>query len=127
MYRKRRSWPMVTAGSTAVWNGRTLNANTYFRNQANLPRPFVNANQFAGSFGGPIKKDKAFFFFDYEGLYLAIPVVNPANVPTPAFENAVIGNLNATGMSSSVPFYNTMFGLYNGVSRAGAVPVPGST
>src|SRR5579864_5050317 len=109
------------------WNGDSLNANNYFLNQGGTPRPFVNANQFAGSFGGPIKKDKAFFFFDYEGLYLAIPVVNPANVPTPAFENAVIGNLNATGMSSSVPFYNTMFGLYNGVSRAGAVPVPGST
>jgi hypothetical protein len=108
------------------WNGDTLNANNYFLNQGGTPRPFVNANQFAGSFGGPIKKDKSFFFFDYEGLYLAIPVVNPANVPTQAFEQAVIGNLNATGMSASVPFYNTMFGLYNGVSQAGAVQVPGS-
>lgn len=109
------------------WNGDALNANNYFLNQSGTARPFVNANQFAGSVGGPIKKDKAFFFFDYEGLYLAIPVPGPANVPTPAFEQAVIGNLNATGMSTSVPFYNTMFGLYNGVSQARAIQVPGST
>lgn len=109
------------------WNGDTLNANNYFFNQNGTARPFVNANQFAGSFGGPIKKDKTFFFFDYEGLYLAIPVPAPANVPTAGFEQAVIGNLNATGMSASVPFYNTMFGLYNGVSQAGAIPIPGDT
>ena len=107
------------------WNGSSLNANNYFLNQQGLPRPFVNANQFAGSVGGPIVKDKSFFFFDYEGVYLAVPVPNSVNVPTPAFESAVIGNLNATGMSASVPFYNTVFGLYNGVSHAGAVPVSG--
>ena len=107
------------------WNGDTLNANNYFLNQGGTPRPFVNANQFAGSIGGPIKKDKAFFFFDYEGIYLAIPVINPANVPTPAFEQAVIGNLNATGMSASVPYYNTMFGLYNGLSQANATQLGG--
>jgi len=107
------------------WNGSLLNANNYFNNQQGQPRPFVNANQFAGSVGGPIVKDKSFFFFDYEGLYLAVPVPNSVNVPTAAFENAVIGSLNATGMSASVPFYNTMFGLYNGVSRAGATAVSG--
>jgi hypothetical protein len=109
------------------WNGDSLNANNYFLNQSGTARPFVNANQFAGSVGGPIKKDKAFFFFDWEGIYLAIPVPAPANVPTAAFEQAVIGNLNATGLSSSVPFYNTMFGLYNGVSQSAATPIPGST
>ena len=43
------------------WNGRTLNANNYFNNQSGTPRPFDNANQWATSFGGPIKKDKTFF------------------------------------------------------------------
>lgn len=108
------------------WNGSILNANNYFRNQSNGlagsqidPRPFVNDNQFAGSFGGPIKKDKAFFFFDVEGLQLAIPSPQSVNLPTPAFQSAVIANLNATGLSASVPFYNTLFGLYNRVSQAG--------
>jgi len=109
------------------WNGDILNANNYFRNQANGlagsqvdPRPFVNANQFAGSIGGPLKKDKAFFFFDVEGLQLAIPSPQSLSVPTPAFQSAVIGNLNTLGLSASVPFYNTIFGLYNRVSQAGA-------
>ena len=61
------------------WNGRALNSNNYFRNQANAvagsqvdPRPFVNANQYAASFGGPIRKNKSFFFVG-EGIRLIIP------------------------------------------------------
>ena len=107
------------------WNGDALNANEYFRNQQGRPRLFANANQFAGSVGGPIKKDKAFFFFDYEGIYLAVPSPGPVNLPTPAFENAVISNLNNTGLSASVPFYQQAFHLYNGVSAAGAAQIPG--
>ena len=109
------------------WNGSALNANQYFNNQTTpqTPRPFVNANQFAGSIGGPIKKDKAFFFFDYEGIYLAIPSPTTINLPTPAFQSAVLNNLNATGLGTSVPFYQHMFGLYNGVSQAGSTVLPG--
>ncbi len=111
------------------WNGDILNANDYFRNQQNAlagsqvaPRTFVNDNQFAGSIGGPIKKDKAFFFFDVEGLQLAIPSPQTLKVPTPAFQSAVLANLAspALGLSQSVPFYQNIFGLYNKVSQAGA-------
>jgi Carboxypeptidase regulatory-like domain len=102
------------------WNGTVLNANEYFRNQAGDPRAPVNANQFAGSFGGPIKRDKAFFFFDYEGIYLAIPSPLPVNVPTPAFQGAVINYLNANGLSASLPFYNQAFAIYNRDSQATA-------
>src|SRR5437870_11859549 len=55
------------------WNGRILNANNWFNNALGTPRPFEIANQWAGSIGGPIKKDKLFFFFDNEGLRLLIP------------------------------------------------------
>jgi hypothetical protein len=109
------------------WNGRALNSNNYFRNQANansgtdnFPRPFVNANQYAASFGGPIKKDKSFFFVDYEGIRLLIPSVVAVNLPTQQFENAVIANLN-TVSPASVPFYSQLFGVWNatpGAARA---------
>ncbi len=106
------------------WNGRTLNANNYFRNQANAvagsqidPRPFVNANQYATSFGGPIRKDKSFFFVDYEGIRLAIPSLFSVNLPTQPFENAVIANLNNVS-PSSVPFYNQLFGIWNAAPGA---------
>jgi len=109
------------------WNGRALNSNNYFRNQANaksgtdnFPRPFVNANQYAASIGGPIRKDKSFFFVDYEGIRLVIPSLFSVNLPTQQFENAVIANLNNVS-PASVPFYNQLFGIWNatpGAARA---------
>jgi hypothetical protein len=106
------------------WNGRALNSNNYFRNQANGiagsqvdPRPFVNANQYATSFGGPIRKDKSFFFVDYEGIRLVIPSLFSVNLPTQAFENAVIANLNNVS-PTSVTFYNQLFGVWNATPGA---------
>ncbi len=43
-------------------------ANDWFNNQAGTPQPFLNQNQFGGSFGGPIRKDKLFFYFNYEAV-----------------------------------------------------------
>jgi hypothetical protein len=99
------------------WNGRALNSNNYFRNQANDPRPFVNANRYAASFGGPIRKNKSFFFVDYEGIRLVIPSLFSVNKPSPAFENAVIQNLNNVS-PSSVPFYQSLFGIWNSAPGA---------
>ena len=106
------------------WNGSALNSNNYFRNQANGlagsnidPRLFVNANQYAASIGGPIKKNKSFFFVDYEGIRLLIPSPTAVNLPTQQFQNAVIANLN-TVSPASVPFYNQLFGVWNGTPGA---------
>jgi hypothetical protein len=101
------------------WNGRAMNANDYFhtnyQDQAlDQPRGFVNANQYAASFGGPIIKNKAFFFWNYEGLRVIIPVSNTnLHAPTQDFQTAVTDNLTATGLAASVPFYNNMFSFYN--------------
>jgi hypothetical protein len=69
------------------WTGRVLDANdwfnTFFQPQQN--RPFANNNQWAASFGGPIKKDKAFFFLDTEGIRYIVPATQTVYTPTPAF------------------------------------------
>jgi hypothetical protein len=44
-----------------------LNANDFFRNRTNQPRPVLKQNQFGFVFGGPIKKDRLFFLGSYQG------------------------------------------------------------
>src|ERR1700722_833942 len=75
------------------WNGSAFNANDWFLNHAGDPKNFSNANQWAGSFGGPIKKDKAFFFFNTEGLRVVVPVSTAVAFPSQAFQTATIANL----------------------------------
>lgn len=99
--------------ATYYWNGRAMDANNFFNNATGTPRPFVNANQWAASVGGPIIKDKAFFFVDQEGVRLLIPTNLQAQIPSPQFENATISNLQNLGLNASVPFYNNVFNLYN--------------
>jgi Carboxypeptidase regulatory-like domain len=75
------------------WNGRAMNANDWFNNQARAPRPFVNNNQYAARLGGPIKKDKAFFFVDYEGLRLINATSSEVIIPSASFLQAVAANV----------------------------------
>ena len=61
---------------------------------------------------------------------MLLPTSTPTSVPTAAFESEVIANLNAAGLSNSVPFYQQMFNLYNsapGASAARDVLAPGAT
>ena len=99
------------------WNGRYWNANNFFNNQAGVARPFDNINQWAASFGGPIVKDKTFFFVDTEGLRIVLPTSNAAFIPTPQFQVATLSNLTARN-PSVVPFFQNMFNLYNNASGA---------
>ena len=71
------------------WNGSAMNAESYLSKAAGNVKPFSNANQWGGDFGGPIKKDKLFFYFNTEGLRVILPSSASVNVPTLAFENAV--------------------------------------
>src|SRR5262249_5537623 len=43
-------------------------ANNWFNNRSHVPTPVLNRSVFGGSIGGPIMKDRAFFFYNYEGL-----------------------------------------------------------
>ena len=58
-----------------------LDANNWFANANHLPKPEERQNDFGGVFGGPIFKDKTFFFFSYEGLRLRQPATQESVVP----------------------------------------------
>jgi hypothetical protein len=44
-----------------------LNANTFFFNATGTPRATLNQNQYGGTVGGPVQRDKTFFFFSFQG------------------------------------------------------------
>ena len=66
-----------------------LDANDWFANANRLPKPAERQNDFGGVLGGPIIKNKTFFFFSYEGLRLRQPQVGLTEVPTLAARQAL--------------------------------------
>jgi len=67
-----------------------LDAKNYFSN--GIPSP-LRRNQFGGTFGGPVMKDRLFFFFNYEGLRQSVSTATTDTVPSP---NARLGWLQCT-------------------------------
>ena len=87
----------------------------------------LKRNQFGGTFGGPIKKDKVFFFMGYQGTFVRQdPVQNPVTLPTPAM---LAGNFNGcVSKPLGAPFVNNQISpsLYSpaALKIAALLPVP---
>ena len=59
-----------------------LDANDWFANSRGQPKPATRQNDFGGVLGGPIVKNRTFFFFSYEGLRLRQPLTRITDVPS---------------------------------------------
>ena len=107
-----------------LWNGSRFNAANFFTNAtAGNHKPRSTVNHFGGSAGGPILRNKLFFFLDSEWVRIALPIVSATTVPTPAFQQYVLEQLPLGGRDAItgatyqpaallVPFYRRMFSLY---------------
>jgi hypothetical protein len=65
-----------------------LDANDWFAGSKHLTKPKERQNDFGGTLGGPIIRNKTFFFFSYEGLRLRQPTTVLSDVPTLTIRNS---------------------------------------
>ena len=73
-----------------------LEANNWFNNNDGVARPPLIRNQFGGNFGGPIFKNKLFFFLDYNGRRDTLSNLVERTVPMDDFRNGTIAYCNNT-------------------------------
>ncbi len=89
---------LVTKSGTNKWHGAAFEfyrgtlfeANDWFSNAAGVPRTPLVRNTFGGALGGPILKDKLFFFYSYEGRRDATAAPVTEVVPLPSLGQGII-------------------------------------
>jgi len=111
-----------------LWNGSRFNAANFFTNSTpGSQKPRSTVNHFGGSLGGPVRRNKLFFFFDTEWVRIALPIVSATTVPTLPFQTYVLQQLPLGGLDlvtgsrypgspESVPLYKKLFRLYKNTS-----------
>jgi len=80
-------------------------ANDWFNNNAGVGRPPLIRNQFGGNVGGPILKDRLFFFFDYNGRRDTLTNLVERVVPMDSFR---AGNINYINSGATISTLNPM-------------------
>src|SRR5208337_1557103 len=122
---------LVTKGGTNHFHGelfeynRTTDytANDYFNNLQGIPNPQLIRNQFGGNVGGPIIKNKLFFFFSYNGLRQVAPEQNYLTVPVPSFYSGQLNYVNTSG--NTVPASAATLAALDPCVAAGTCPTQG--
>jgi hypothetical protein len=97
-----------------------MDANTFFNNLGGAPRAAFQRNEFGSTLGGPIRKNKTFFFGDYQGTRIRQPSNSVQSIPTLTQSKAVMtGNFSAV---TSTPLYDP----YTITSAGLRAPYPGN-
>lgn len=99
---------VVTKGGTNEFHGslfeyfrnNALAATDFFSNAAGRKKPMLRYNQFGGTIGGPVIKNRTFFFYGYEGLRMKLPSVVTTTVPT---DLQKAGDFSRTFASNGAP------------------------
>ena len=106
------------------YNTDAFNANDFFNNLLGVPRGKAVSNQYAAQIGGPILRNKLFFFVDTEGIRYALPVSEYVNYPTPQLQNTILNTLPGGPQGASSTLYSQLFKVLQGApTYSTAVPV----
>ncbi|HEV2386358.1 MAG TPA: carboxypeptidase-like regulatory domain-containing protein [Candidatus Acidoferrales bacterium] len=104
-----------TRGGTNDWHGAAywytqnsvLNANTWDNNRVGIKKPSLHDNRFGARLGGPVIKNKTFFFLNYEGRRFPQSLPFSVLVPTATLRKGILqfkdaaGNVNSYNLASS--------------------------
>jgi Carboxypeptidase regulatory-like domain len=71
-----------------------FDANNWFNNRAGRPKPEFSQHQFGGTIGGPIIKDKTFFFADYQGMRITQGQTYLSTMPSAAMRRGDFSEIN---------------------------------
>jgi hypothetical protein len=129
---------LVSKSGTNGWHGgayeflrnKVLNANTFFNNSSSKPRPAFTQNQYGANLGGPVIRNKTFFFVSWEGFRLRQGFPFLVAVPT-AQQRAGDFSNTRTASGAMIPIYDpltTCGQLGNPACAAGVTraPFPGN-
>jgi hypothetical protein len=103
---------LITKGGTNTVHGSAYeyirntdtSANSFFNNASGVARPQLNRNVYGASIGGPIKKDRLFYFANYEGRKDASAATVLRTVPTASFRTGdVLYGTNSGGIGTMTP------------------------
>jgi hypothetical protein len=83
-----------------------LDANDWFGNRSGLARPKERQNDFGGVLGGPIIKNRTFFFFSFEGSRLLLPTTQIRSVPSVASRQDPSASAAARALMNAYPIPN---------------------
>ena len=78
-----------------------LDANTYFNNQGGVPRGHFTQNQYGATIGGPIIKNRTFFFGDFQFFTSRTATTQFSTVPTPLMKQGNFVELGPNALKSS--------------------------
>jgi len=89
-----------------------LDARNFF-NDSDFPKSALRLNQFGATFGGPIVKNKTFYFLNYEGFRRSAGITRITNVPTPAERAGMFTDQNGNPITIPVnPVSAQLFNLF---------------
>ena len=113
---------LVTKSGTNAWHGGAweyirndaTDANDFFLNQQGIAKPPVRFNQFGLTLGGPIMKDKLFFFLSLQGdRFKSQGTPININQESQEWAQAVIAANNTTGLNSTAALLYSTFPVHN--------------